>query len=69
MAEEWRVEVELGDDQHHLTLGERLRSLDLDDEARKRLGDRVIVTRDGTQCSCTRVGGRRRGRRSASRAS
>jgi hypothetical protein len=48
MAEEWRVEVELGDEQHHLTLGERLRSLDLDDEARKRLGERVIVTRDGS---------------------
>ncbi|HSJ17548.1 MAG TPA: hypothetical protein VK920_05610 [Solirubrobacterales bacterium] len=47
MADEWRVEVELGDEQHHLTLGERLRSLDLDDEARRRLGDRVIVTRDG----------------------
>jgi len=48
MADEWRVEVELGDEQHHLTLGERLRSLDLDDEARKRLGARVIVTRDGS---------------------
>jgi hypothetical protein len=47
MSEEWRVEVELGDEQHHLTLGERLRSLDLDDEARKRLGERVIATRDG----------------------
>jgi hypothetical protein len=47
MADEWRVEVELGEEQHHLTIGERLRSLDFDDEARKRLGDRVIVTRDG----------------------
>lgn len=47
MSDEWRVEVALGDEQHHLTLGERLRSLDLDDEARKRLGDRVIATRDG----------------------
>ena len=47
MSDEWRVEVELGDDQHHLTLGERLRTLDLDDEARSRLGDRVIATRDG----------------------
>jgi hypothetical protein len=47
MSEEWRVEVELGDEQHHLTLGERLRSLDLDDEARERLGERVIATRDG----------------------
>jgi hypothetical protein len=47
MSEEWRVEVELGDEQHPLTVGERLRSLDLDDEARKRLGERVIATRDG----------------------
>lgn len=47
MSEEWRVEVELGDEQHHLTVGERLRSLDLDDEARERLGGRVIATRDG----------------------
>jgi hypothetical protein len=47
MADEWRVEVDLEDQQHGLTLGERLRSLDLDDAARERLGDRVIVTRDG----------------------
>jgi hypothetical protein len=45
--DEWRVEVALeGDDEGH-TLGERLKSLDLDDEARKRLGGSVIVTRDG----------------------
>ncbi|MEK6273100.1 MAG: hypothetical protein AABM42_10710 [Actinomycetota bacterium] len=47
MTDEWRVEVDLEDQEHGLTLGERLRSLDLDDEARERLGDRVIVTRDG----------------------
>ena len=47
MTEEWRVEVTLEDEGHGLTLGERLRTLDLDDEARKRLGERVIVTRDG----------------------
>jgi hypothetical protein len=47
MNDEWRVEVDLDDEQHGFRLGERLRSLDLDDEARKRLGDRVIVTRDG----------------------
>ena len=47
MSDEWRVEVDLDDEEHGLKLGERLRSLDLDDEARKRLGDRVIVTRDG----------------------
>ena len=46
--EEFRVEVELDDDEHHLSLGERLRAVDLDDEARDRLGSRVIVTRDGS---------------------
>jgi hypothetical protein len=47
MSDEWRVEVDLDDEQHGLRLGERLKGLDLDDEARKRLGDRIIVTRDG----------------------
>ena len=47
MADEWRVEVDLDDEQHGFKLGERLRGLNLDDEARERLGDRVIVTRDG----------------------
>jgi hypothetical protein len=47
--DEWRVEVDLDDEEHGHTLGERLRSLDLDDEARKRLGDRVVVTRDGSK--------------------
>lgn len=47
MADEWRVEVELGEEAHGLHLGKRLRGLDLDDEARERLGDGVIVTRDG----------------------
>ncbi len=46
--EEFRVEVELDDDEHHLSLNERLRAVDLDDEARDRLGSRVIVTRDGS---------------------
>jgi hypothetical protein len=49
MSDEWRVEVDLDDEQHGFRLGERLRSLDLDDEARARLGDRVIVTRDGSR--------------------
>ena len=47
MSDEWRVEVDLDDEQHGLTLGSACARLDLDDEARKRLGDRVIVTRDG----------------------
>ncbi|MET0456944.1 MAG: hypothetical protein ABW137_34350 [Mycobacterium sp.] len=45
--EEFKVEVELGDDEHHLSFWERLRSLDVDDDARQRLGNRVTVTRDG----------------------
>jgi hypothetical protein len=48
MADEWRVEIELREEGHGLTLGERLRSLDLDDEARERLGGNAIVTRDGS---------------------
>jgi hypothetical protein len=47
MSDEWRVEVDLDDEQHGFKLSERLRSLDLDDDARQRLGDRVIVSRDG----------------------
>ena len=46
---EWRVEVDLDDEQHGYSLGERLRAHDLDDEARERLGGGVIVTRDGPQ--------------------
>jgi len=46
-VDEWRVEVELDAEELGRSLGERLRALDLDDEARKRLGGSVIVTRDG----------------------
>lgn len=47
MAEdEYRVEVDIHESVHG-KLSERLRSLDLDDEVSERLGDRVIVTRDG----------------------
>lgn len=46
MPEEFKVEVELGSE-HHLSFWEKLRTLDLDDDARKRLGSRVTVTRDG----------------------
>lgn len=47
MAEdEYRVEVDIHEAVHGQLL-ERLRSLDLDDEVQKRLGDRVVVTRDG----------------------
>jgi hypothetical protein len=45
--QEWRVEINLDDEAHGYSLGERLRAHDLDDEARKRLGSGVIVTREG----------------------
>jgi hypothetical protein len=47
--EEFRVEVELTHDDHSLSLWERLRTLDLDGDARKRLGSRVTITRDGNR--------------------
>lgn len=50
--DEYRVEVELGDDEGDVSLGERISSLDLDDEARERLGSRVVVTRDGPHLFC-----------------
>jgi hypothetical protein len=45
-TDEYRVEVDIHEAVHG-KLSERLRSLDLDDEVAERLGDRVIVTRDG----------------------
>jgi hypothetical protein len=51
VKDEFRVEVELDDAEHGFSFGERLRSLDLDDDARKRLGNTVMVTRDGSRLS------------------
>jgi len=47
VKDEFRVEVELDDDEHGYSIGERLRALDLDDKARERLSRSVMVTRDG----------------------
>jgi hypothetical protein len=48
-TDEWRVEVVLDEDAHGQSLGEALHGLRLDDEARKRLGGSVIVSRDGSR--------------------
>jgi hypothetical protein len=48
-GDEWRVEVELEGEGHGQSLGERLHSRKLDNQARKRLGGSVIVTRDGSK--------------------
>ena len=47
--EDWRIEVELDDEEQGYSLTERLRAGDLDDEARARLGERVVVSRDGSR--------------------
>ena len=47
--DEFRVEVELDDEEHGYSLRERLRALDLDDDARARLGSGVMITRDGSR--------------------
>lgn len=49
MNEDFRVEVELNVEAHGYSLRERLRALDLDDDARERLGRSVLVTRDGSR--------------------
>jgi hypothetical protein len=49
VAEDFRVEVDLDDEAHGYSLRERFRAVRLDDEARKRLGRNVVVTRDGSQ--------------------
>jgi hypothetical protein len=49
VAEDFRVEVELDDEAHGYPLRERLRALNLDDDAREQLGRNVVVTRDGSR--------------------
>ncbi len=49
MPEDFRVEVELDDEAHGYSLRERLRSLNLDEHARERLGRNMVVTRDGSR--------------------
>jgi len=46
-SDEWRLEVTLDDEEHGYALAERLRSLEVGDEARARLGRDVVVTSEG----------------------
>lgn len=46
-SDEFRVEINLDDEAHGHPFSERLAALDFDDEVAAKLGDRVIVTRDG----------------------
>jgi hypothetical protein len=45
MDEGFRVEVSFDDEEHGTSLLERLRAVDLDDQARERLGPGVMVSR------------------------
>ena len=45
--DEWRLTVELDEEEHGNALNERMRTTDLDEEARARLGRHAIVTSDG----------------------
>ncbi len=47
--EDWRVEVELEAPAHGQSLSERLRALDLDAEAKRRLGRQVLLTHEGSR--------------------
>lgn len=49
MEEEYRVEVKLEDSDRGYSTEQRLRALDLDEDARRRLGSSVMVTRDGSR--------------------
>jgi hypothetical protein len=49
MDEEYRVEVDLDDEEHGYSFRERLHALGLDEKMRERLGRGVMVTRDGAQ--------------------
>ena len=49
MRDEFRVEVELDDEEHRFSLRERLRAVDLGDQARRGVGGNILVTRDGSR--------------------
>ena len=49
MDDEFQIEVELDDESHGYPFRERLRARDLDDDARRRLGRDIMVTRDGSR--------------------
>lgn len=47
MADDWRVTIDFDDERDGTQFAERLAALELEAEERERLGDRVIVSRDG----------------------
>src|SRR3982750_2892123 len=49
MAEDWRLHVRLGEHTHALELSERLQAAELERGGMKRLGGRIVVSRDGPE--------------------
>jgi hypothetical protein len=49
MADDWRVTIDVDDERDGTQLAEWLSALDLEDEERSRVGDRVIVSRTGAR--------------------
>jgi hypothetical protein len=47
--QDWRVRVQLAEDDHGLHLVERLHALELGREVKERLGERIVVSRDGVE--------------------
>jgi hypothetical protein len=47
MAEDWRVKVELQDDEHGRVLSDTLEASQLERDVHGRLGDRIVISRDG----------------------
>ena len=47
MGDDWRVTVDFDDEGDGTQFAERLTALELEAEERARLGDRVVVSRDG----------------------
>src|SRR5436853_1032418 len=47
MAEDWRLHVRLGEHHHAIEVTERLQARELEQDAMERLGDRIVVSRDG----------------------
>src|SRR5688572_3271683 len=49
MGDDWRVTVDFDDEGDGAAFAERLQAIELAGDERQRLGDRVIVSRDGSR--------------------
>jgi hypothetical protein len=49
MAEDWRVHVRLGEHKHAIEVSERLEAAELERDVAERLGERIVVSRDGPE--------------------